>query len=645
MGVLGLTPFLQKKVPQVFREIPNRLRGLKDKTVVIDGTLITQRLHYSPAPHEYRHVLGWHRIIRQLQHSGVGVICVFDGPERTLAKMRERERRQAMRNLALVRGTIEVERVNRLDQLSKLIQTFHALPNDKRTAALQQLQTPPTGSLVDAPEPSEQVLPDALRSDVAPRWSYRRPQVVHRWVSPYAALAASPTPPSPSTSPGPEDTAPRIAYSRPIIVHRWVPPSLSTDYVLPTPGPEITVYHDHEPVETYDAHTYSDDFIGTDFSAVEQGDILYDGAVDELRDTKVFAWDLEELGLPKQELEALIADIDSERMRRLPAVDESSITQSLGKLYSDYRQSIPKFRVPARFEQHLEVQAESEYAMSRYQYELMLQEGALWESLTAPDASDTAHALHVRSAAIAASYAKRNAAPSKATYEESQQMLRALGVPCLSSDGPHEGEAFASALVHAGVADYVASEDTDVLVYEAPLLRGLTNLRSPLTVISGSEVREALGLSRAAFVDFALLLGTDFSRRLRGLGPMRSIALIKQHETIEAVLAARSEPMADADREEYLHEIALARAVFNSLPDVSPATVGAPPEADEALVRELLHTYGLTHAAAEDDEPAGFGESGFGAEFWLESGHGEAAPNIGVDMFRDRPDAAILVHA
>ncbi|KAH9973797.1 hypothetical protein BGW80DRAFT_223390 [Lactifluus volemus] len=57
MGVLGLTPFLQKAYPQVISQLHSRLKSLSNKTLVIDGTLVTQRFHFSPMPHEYRHVL------------------------------------------------------------------------------------------------------------------------------------------------------------------------------------------------------------------------------------------------------------------------------------------------------------------------------------------------------------------------------------------------------------------------------------------------------------------------------------------------------------------------------------------------------------------------------------------------------------
>ena len=57
--------------------------------LVSDGTLITQRLWFSPAPHPHRHVLGWYRLVKEMKECGVNAICVFDGKERNLAKKSE----------------------------------------------------------------------------------------------------------------------------------------------------------------------------------------------------------------------------------------------------------------------------------------------------------------------------------------------------------------------------------------------------------------------------------------------------------------------------------------------------------------------------------------------------------------------------
>lgn len=91
--------------PQVIKRIPNRLQSISGKTVVMyaplnfilfcgftccrDGTLITQRLHFAPVPHQNRHVLGWYRLLNDLKKANVRAICVFDGKERNAAKAAE----------------------------------------------------------------------------------------------------------------------------------------------------------------------------------------------------------------------------------------------------------------------------------------------------------------------------------------------------------------------------------------------------------------------------------------------------------------------------------------------------------------------------------------------------------------------------
>lgn len=54
-----------------------------------DGTLITQRFHFAPDPREYRHVLGWYRLMEELRENSINAICVFDGKERNAAKADE----------------------------------------------------------------------------------------------------------------------------------------------------------------------------------------------------------------------------------------------------------------------------------------------------------------------------------------------------------------------------------------------------------------------------------------------------------------------------------------------------------------------------------------------------------------------------
>jgi len=113
--------------------------------------------------------------------------------------------------------------------------------------------------------------------------------------------------------------------------------------------------------------------------------------------------------------------------------------------------------------------AQVQAAMSKTQYQLTLEEGKLWEKLTDPDEAvdhdesptvTILASLREKSSFMVQSYHRRNNPPTEVTYEESKNILHAMGVPCIESTGPYEAEALASSLVLNGCADYVASEDT-----------------------------------------------------------------------------------------------------------------------------------------------------------------------------------------
>jgi hypothetical protein len=77
--------------------------------------------------------------------------------------------------------------------------------------------------------------------------------------------------------------------------------------------------------------------------------------------------------------------------------------------------------------------------------------------------------------------------------------------------------------------DWVATEDTDALVFGARyLLRGITTGQPVLVALAG--VLEGLGLSEDKFVDMCLLMGSDFTPKARGFGPVTSFKLVKKEE-------------------------------------------------------------------------------------------------------------------
>ncbi|KIY62917.1 hypothetical protein CYLTODRAFT_159803 [Cylindrobasidium torrendii FP15055 ss-10] len=116
-------------------------------------------------------------------------------------------------------------------------------------------------------------------------------------------------------------------------------------------------------------------------------------------------------------------------------------------------------------------------------------------------------------------------------------------------------EAVAASIVLHGFSDYVGSEDMDVLVYDAPLLRNISNWTGPLTLMSAPDIHNALSFDRTSFVDFCILLGTDFSQRIKHVGPMRALKFIREYGTIENIIAAQPKYPPRIVVDEYLEEV------------------------------------------------------------------------------------------
>ncbi|KAI0356104.1 PIN domain-like protein [Trametes cingulata] len=512
MGVLGLAPFIQKTCPEVIKTLPDRLRSLSGKRIVIDGTLITQRFHFAPIPHPYRHVVCWYRLVKHLQATDVEVICVFDGKVRSVAKQREVERRRRDRMLTAARGVFEVDRLSRLRRLTKSLQSWQAAPRAEESA--RELV-----SLKDLTEkmksPSETAMSELLLA-------------------------------SKHLDPG-----------TPLTTHLPVIEDLSATPLQP------------------ESQRTLDNVEGLDSPQAADG-----------------------LKTPKD------------------------LAGNISRLYGDFQQSIPRIlslaassppelsamSSPQNISQEEIEEARVDYALSKSQHSLMMEEGKLWEQLASLDdlasiedsITSLAESLEAKSSVLSESYARRTHPPTSETYEQSKEVLRAMGVPCVEPAGPYEAETLAASLVIHGYADYVASEDTDVLVYEVPLLRNIGSSTGPLVLISGANVRAALQLDRTQYIDFALLLGTDFSQRIKNVGPARALKFIREHGSIERVLERERGYPPRMPLEEYLQQVELARLVFQTLPPIPDGVRLEQGKVDEQAVWAIMEKYNLHRYLADE---------------------------------------------
>ncbi|KAM6503633.1 PIN domain-like protein [Amanita muscaria] len=523
MGVLGLTPFLQKTCPGVIKSIPDRLRGLTGKRIVIDGTLITQRLHFAPIPHQYRHVLGWYRLAKELEESGVTAVCVFDGKERNRAKARESFRRKEAHQLVVARSSLELKRLRRLQRLESVWQRWQALDHTDRNHVSNLIKA------LDIPKDITVLLENTRVPLSSTECPLSEEDVVDQGTN--------------------EDDL--HGYERPVT----------------------------RPVENYSAESlpYS-----------------------SFQDTLLPSYDrIQDQPFP----------VITEPEQGIRGILPSEIPRAIASLFLDYRTSVsqlaslpstsPEIPPFSLLEISVDLTARTDLLMSKAQIQLTLEEGQLWTKIFAfQDYPESATDIGVnqlaeRSGAMSASYLRRADTPTAKTYDESREILQAMGIPCIESTGAFEAEALASAIVCRGQADYVASEDTDVLVYEVPLLRNLTNRNEPLMMMCGADIRAVLELGRESFIDFALLLGTDFSERIKNIGPSRALKFIKEYGSIERVIESEVKYPPRLSTKAYLAQVESARMVFRTLPSVPDEVEMAHRPRDDAEVVQLLQRFSL----------------------------------------------------
>lgn len=132
-----------------------------------------------------------------------------------------------------------------------------------------------------------------------------------------------------------------------------------------------------------------------------------------------------------------------------------------------------------------------------------------------------------------------------------------------------------------------------MLVYGAPLLRNVTSSTEPLEIISADDIRKQLDLDSGPYLDFNLLLGTDFTQRIKNIGPNRALQFVKKYGCIENILKSEPRYQPRIPTGEYLQEVDAARTLFSTLPQkLGPGTTDKALY-DDAAITDVLARYNI----------------------------------------------------
>ena len=135
-------------------------------------------------------------------------------------------------------------------------------------------------------------------------------------------------------------------------------------------------------------------------------------------------------------------------------------------------------------------------------------------------------------------FSRRTVKVTREHNEECKRLLKLMGVPYV--DAPCEAEAQCAALAKAGKVYAAGSEDMDTLTFASPIiLRHLTfseARKMPISEINLDKALEGLEMTMDQFIDLCIMLGCDYCDSIRGIGPMKAVALIREHKNLETVI-------------------------------------------------------------------------------------------------------------
>ncbi|XP_075050670.1 flap endonuclease 1-like isoform X1 [Mixophyes fleayi] len=122
-------------------------------------------------------------------------------------------------------------------------------------------------------------------------------------------------------------------------------------------------------------------------------------------------------------------------------------------------------------------------------------------------------------------------------HQDLKTLLNHLGVPFIQA--PSEAEATCASLVKDDLAWGAVTEDMDALPFGCTrLIRNLkADKNTTITEYNFPAILKKLQLSPKQFVDLCILLGCDYTEKIRGLGVCKALQMIKQYGSIESILA------------------------------------------------------------------------------------------------------------
>lgn len=117
---------------------------------------------------------------------------------------------------------------------------------------------------------------------------------------------------------------------------------------------------------------------------------------------------------------------------------------------------------------------------------------------------------------------------------ECQALLRLFGLPYITA--PMEAEAQCAELVTLGLVDGIITDDSDVFLFGGTrVYKNMFNSNKFVECYLASDLEKELSLPRDKLIEFAHLLGSDYTEGLPGIGPVTALEIISEFPSADGL--------------------------------------------------------------------------------------------------------------
>lgn len=113
-----------------------------------------------------------------------------------------------------------------------------------------------------------------------------------------------------------------------------------------------------------------------------------------------------------------------------------------------------------------------------------------------------------------------------------QELLKRFGIPYITA--PMEAEAQCAELLKIGLVDGIVTDDSDCFLFGGSrIYKNMFNQKQYVECYIAGDIEHKIGLDQKKLIELALLLGSDYTEGIKGIGPVMAMEVLAEFGTLK----------------------------------------------------------------------------------------------------------------